>query len=75
MKKMITNQLYEAQLQQIFKMLLENKTNEQIATELKINVRTVQNYKQRLNNAVETIRYRRQIILCFLNVSCSKIEC
>lgn len=35
MKKMITNQLYEAQLQQIFRMLLENKTNEQIATELK----------------------------------------
>ncbi|HSF49904.1 MAG TPA: LuxR C-terminal-related transcriptional regulator [Nitrososphaeraceae archaeon] len=45
---MITKQLYEAQLQQIFHMLLENKTNEQIASELKISVRTVQNYKQRL---------------------------
>jgi hypothetical protein len=30
-------------------MLLENKTNEQIASELKISVRTVQNYKQRID--------------------------
>ena len=45
---MIAKQLFEAQLQQIFRMLLENKTNEQIATELKISVRSVQNYKQRL---------------------------
>ena len=37
----IAKQLYEAQLQQIFRMLLENKTNEQIASELKISVRTV----------------------------------
>ena len=44
----IEKQLYEAQLQQIFRMLLENKTNEQIASELKISVRTVQNYKRRL---------------------------
>jgi hypothetical protein len=29
-------------------MLLENKTNEQIASESKISVRTVQNYKRRL---------------------------
>ena len=41
-------QLYEAQLQQIFRMLLENKTNKQIASELKISVRTIQNYKRRL---------------------------
>src|ERR671915_1005874 len=45
----IAKQLYEAQLQQIFRMLLENKTNEQIASELKISVRTVQNYKQRID--------------------------
>ena len=44
----IEKQLYEAQLQQIFHMLLENKTNEQIASELKISIRTVQNYKRRL---------------------------
>jgi hypothetical protein len=45
----IAKQLYEAQLQQIICMLLENKTNEQIASELKISVRTVQNYKQRID--------------------------
>ena len=38
----IEKQLYEAQLQQIFRMLLENKTNEQIASELKISVRTAE---------------------------------
>jgi hypothetical protein len=45
----IEKHVYEAQLQQIFKMLLENKTNEEIASELKISIRTVQNYKQRLD--------------------------
>lgn len=45
---MIAKQLFEAQLQQIFRMLLENKTNEQIASELKISIRSVQNYKRRL---------------------------
>jgi hypothetical protein len=45
---MIAKQLYEAQLTQIFRMLLENKTNEQIASELKISIRSVQNYKRRL---------------------------
>ena len=45
----IEKQVYEAQLQQIFRMLLENKTNEQIASELKISVRTVQNFKQRID--------------------------
>jgi hypothetical protein len=41
-------QLYERQLELIFRMLLENKTNEQIASELKISIRSVQNYKLRL---------------------------
>jgi predicted transcriptional regulator len=45
----IEKQVYEAQLQQIFRMLLENKTNEEIASELGISVRTVQNYKQRID--------------------------
>ena len=52
---MIAKHLYEAQLQQIFRMLLENKTNEQIATELKISVRTVQNYKRRLEQRYGSI--------------------
>ena len=44
----VEKQLYEAHLQQIFLMLLENKTNEQIASELKISIRSVQYYKRRL---------------------------
>ena len=44
----IEKQLYERQLELIFRMLLENKTNEQIASELKISIRSVQNYKLRL---------------------------
>jgi len=51
----IEKQLYEAKLQQIFRMLLENKTNEQIASELKICIRTVQNYKRRLEQRYGTI--------------------
>ena len=42
----VEKQLYEAHLQQIFLMLLENKTNEQIASELKISIRSVQYYKR-----------------------------
>ena len=45
----IEKHLYERQMQLIFRMLLENKTNEEIASELKISVRTVQNYKQRID--------------------------
>jgi hypothetical protein len=40
----ITKQAKEAQLQQIFRMLLESKTQEEIAHELNIGVRTVQRY-------------------------------
>jgi hypothetical protein len=54
----IEKQLYERQLELIFKMLLENKTNEQIASELKISIRSVQNYKLRLEQRYMT--YQRQ---------------
>jgi hypothetical protein len=45
---MISKQQYEAQLRQIFKLLLENKTQEEIARELHIGVRTVSRYCQRI---------------------------
>jgi DNA-binding transcriptional regulator LsrR (DeoR family) len=45
---MINQQQYEAQLQQIFRLLLENKTQEEIATELHISTRTVARYSQRI---------------------------
>lgn len=46
---MVTKQTKEAQLQQIFRMLLESKTNEQIAHELNIGLRTVQRYTTELD--------------------------
>ena len=46
--KLISKQQYEAQLQQIFRMMLDNKTHEEIAQELNINVRTVLRYYQRI---------------------------
>src|SRR5687768_3266793 len=41
---MTTKQAKEAQLQQIFNMLLESMTQEEIANQLRINLRTVQRY-------------------------------
>ena len=45
---MISVQQYEAQLQQIFRLLLENKSQEEIARELHISARTVARYSQRI---------------------------
>jgi DNA-binding transcriptional regulator LsrR (DeoR family) len=45
---LISKQQYEAQLQHIFRLLLENKTQEEIAGELHISSRTVTRYSQRI---------------------------
>jgi Homeodomain-like domain len=45
---LISKQQYEAQLQQIFRLLLENKTQEEIARELNISTRTIARYSQRI---------------------------
>ncbi|HSF50942.1 MAG TPA: helix-turn-helix domain-containing protein, partial [Nitrososphaeraceae archaeon] len=45
---MISKQQYEAQLQHIFRLVLENKTQEEIAHELNISTRTVARYYQRI---------------------------
>jgi IS30 family transposase len=45
---MINKQQYEAQLQQIFRLLLENKTQEEIARELNVSTRTIARYCQRI---------------------------
>ena len=45
---MITKQQYEIQLQHIFRLLLENKTQEEIAREIHISTRTVARYCQRI---------------------------
>ncbi len=69
---MITKQWYEAQLQQIFCMLLENKINEQIAFELKISVRTVQNYKRRLEQRYGSILRQKTDNTLFLECNLFK---
>jgi hypothetical protein len=45
----ITKQQYETQLQHIFRLLLENKTQDEIAHELNISTRTVARYSQRID--------------------------
>ena len=45
---MINKQQYEVQLRQVFKLLLENKTQDEIARRLHIGVRTVSRYTQRI---------------------------
>src|SRR5918994_1853428 len=45
---MISKQQYEARLQQIFRLLLENKSQEEIARELHISSRTVARYSKRI---------------------------
>ena len=68
----IEKQLYEAQLQQIFRMLLENKTNEQIASELKISIRSVQNYKRKLEQRYMAYQREKTDSTLFLEVSLLK---
>jgi hypothetical protein len=47
---LISKQQYEAQLQHIFRLLLENRTQEEIAHELNISTRTVARYSQRIDS-------------------------
>ena len=62
----IEKQLYERQLELIFRMLLENKTNEQIASELKISIRSVQNYRKRLEQRYGNFQVQKtNDTLCF----------
>jgi DNA-binding CsgD family transcriptional regulator len=48
---LVNKQQYEIQIQQIFKLLLENKSQEEIARELNISTRTVARYSQRIENS------------------------
>ena len=68
----IEKQLYERQLELIFKMLLENKTNEQIASELKISIRSVQNYKRRIEQRYMTYQREKTDSTLFFEVSLLK---
>ena len=69
---MIAKHLYEAQLLQIFRMLLENKTNEQIASKLKISIRSVQNYKRKLEQRYMTYQREKTNSTIFLEMNLLK---
>jgi hypothetical protein len=63
---MISKQQFEAQLQQIFRLLLENKTQEEIAHELNISTRTVARYSQRIDQRYDEIQRQKNDDTLFL---------
>ena len=69
---MISKQQYEAQLQQIFKLLLENKTQEEIADELNISTRTVARYSQRIDKRYGEVQRQKTDDTLFLECSLFK---
>ncbi len=69
---MINKQQYEAQLRQIFKMLLENKTQDEIARELHIGVRTVSRYTQRIEKRYGQIQRQKTDNTLFLEAQLFK---
>ena len=63
---MINKQQYEAQLQQIFRLLLENKSQEEIARELHISTRSVARYYQRIENRYGEMQRQKTYNTIFL---------
>ena len=63
---MISKQQYEAQLQQIFRLLLENKSQEEIARELHISTRSVARYYQRIENRYGEMQRQKTFDTIFL---------
>ncbi|HSF49557.1 MAG TPA: hypothetical protein VLA74_02250 [Nitrososphaeraceae archaeon] len=63
---MISKQQFEAQLQQIFRLLLENKTQEEIAHELNISIRTVARYSQRIDKRYGEVQRQKTDDTLFL---------
>ena len=63
---MINRQQYEAQLQHIFRLLLENKTQEEIAHELNISTRTVARYSQRIDQRYGEVQRQKTDDTLFL---------
>ena len=69
---MISKQQYEAQLQHIFRLLLENKTQEEIARELHISTRTVARYCQRIDQRYGQIQAQKTDNTLFTEVQLFK---
>jgi hypothetical protein len=63
---LISKQQYDAQLQHIFRLLLENKTQEEIAHELNISIRTVARYSQRIDQRYGEIQRQKNDDTLFL---------
>ncbi len=64
--KLISKQQYEAQLQQIFRLLLENNSQEEIARELNISTRSVGRYYQRIENRYGEMQRQKTYDTIFL---------
>jgi hypothetical protein len=64
--KLISKQQYEAQLQQIFRLLLENNSQEEIARELNISTRSVARYYQRIENRYGEMQRQKTFDTIFL---------
>ena len=71
----INNHQLELQLQQIFRMMLQNKTQEEIARELHISTRSVARYYQRIENRYGEMQRQKTYDTIFWNLNCSRIEC
>jgi DNA-binding transcriptional regulator LsrR (DeoR family) len=69
---MINKQQYDAQLQQIFRLLLENKSQEEIARELHISTRTVARYSHRIEKRYGQIQKQKTNNTLFLEYSLFK---
>jgi hypothetical protein len=69
---MISKQQYEAQLKQIFKLLLENKTQDEIARELNIGVRTISRYAQRIEQRYGEMHRQKTYNTLFLEAQLFK---
>jgi DNA-binding transcriptional regulator LsrR (DeoR family) len=63
---LISKQQYEAQLQQIFRLLLENNSQEEIARELHISTRSVARYYQRIENRYGEMQRQKTFDTIFL---------
>jgi DNA-binding transcriptional regulator LsrR (DeoR family) len=70
--KLISKQQYEAQLQHIFRLLLENKSQEEIARELHISTRTVARYSQRIEKRYGQMQRQKTDATLFLEYNLLK---
>jgi hypothetical protein len=64
--ELISKEQYETQLQYIFRLVLENKTQEEIARELRISTRTVARYSHRIEKRYGEMQRQKTYDTIFL---------